>query len=325
MIETNAMRCAYCNGAELVSQFSCHDTRSQAWSWALCRDCGASSLTPHPTTEQLATAYDASYYGIRDTKFNGPVERFIEFCRRGRARRLARELRPGDGVLDVGCGNGGFLAALGAIGSYSLNGIELEGGSARRAARLPGIRLKIGVLEQGDFEDASLDLVTLFHVFEHLTEPQSTLKIIHRALKPSGRLVMSFPNISSLQARLFKGHWLHLDPPRHLFLFPTDAFEHAMREAGFVVTERRFFSIEQNPFGFIQSALNSLGLPRDLLYERLKGNTRYAPEYRWLSILLQKVIAGLLLPFAIGLDVIESALGRGATVEYTLRKISLSP
>jgi len=115
---------------------------------------------------------------------------------------------------------------------------------------------------------------------------------------------------------------LHLDPQRHLFLFPTKAFERAMRSAGFAVAGRRFFSIEQNPFGFIQSALNCMLQPRDLLYERLKGNTAYAPAHGSVSIFLQKAFGGLCLAPAIVLDAIESALGRGATVEYTLTKIA---
>jgi len=316
--------CGYCTSSKGIDSFPCTDTRGSHWRWTRCASCGAISLTPRPTPAQLADAYDASYYGSADSKFEGPAERFIEHCRQGRARRLARDLTPDARVLDVGCGNGGFLAALGSCGSFVLHGTELEGGSARRAARRTGIRLKVGTLESEDFPNESLDLVTLFHVFEHLTEPRATLEIIHRALKPDGRLVMSFPNISSVQARLFRGKWLHLDPPRHLFLFPTRQFESAMREFGFVVADRRFFSIEQNPFGFIQSVLNCLLRPRDLLYERLKGNLKYAPEHGAASLVLQKACAALVLGPAIVMDAVESALGRGATVEYTLTKVQSS-
>lgn len=312
--------CGYCSSSKALDSYSCSDTRGSIWRWTRCAACGAISLTPRPTPAQLAAAYDASYYGASDSKFEGPVERFIERCRRGRARRLARGLSTGARVLDIGCGNGGFLAALDSCGSFSLYGTELAGGSAQRAARHPNIQLKVGVLDAGDFQNESLDLVTLFHVFEHLTDPRSTLDLIHRALKPGGRLVMSFPNIGSVQARLFRGRWLHLDPPRHLFLFPSRAFARAMDNAGFTIERRRFFSVEQNPFGFIQSSLNLLLGPRDVLYERLKGNTSYAPSHGSGSVFLQKAFAGLCLGPAIVLDLIESTLCLGATVEYTLRK-----
>ena len=315
--------CGYCRSVDLSPLWHARDTRGHDWSWGRCRTCAAVSILPRPQSEDLAAAYAGTYYGENETKFTGPVEAFIDRCRRSRARRLAAELTSGARVLDLGCGNGGFLAALGQSGRFDLHGIELDGGSARRAAKRPEIHLKIGTLEAGDFADGSLDLVTLFHVFEHLTEPQATLDVIHRALKPGGRLVMSFPNISSVQARMFRGHWLHLDPPRHLFLLPAGAFERALGEFGFAVTARRYFSIEQNPFGFIQSCLNAMGLPRDLLYERLKGNVGYAPEHGSFSTLVQKAFAGLTLPLAITLDAVESALGSGATVEYTLQKAAI--
>lgn len=312
--------CGYCNSVDLTSLWRSRDTQGHAWSWGRCQTCAAISILPRPDIEHLAAAYASTYYGEHESKFTGLAEAFIDSCRRSRARRLAANLSPGARVLDLGCGCGGFLAALHAHGNYDLHGIELDGGSARRAAKHPEIHLKVGTLEAGDFPDASLDLVTLFHVFEHLTEPRATLELIHRALKPGGRVVMSFPNIASMQARMFRGHWLHLDPPRHLFLFPPTAFARVMATAGFAVERRRFFSIEQNPFGFIQSCLNAMGLPRDLLYERLKGNMAYASGHGSLSILLQKVFAGLCLGPAIALDACESALGLGATVEFTLRR-----
>ncbi|HOO92036.1 MAG TPA: methionine biosynthesis protein MetW, partial [Opitutales bacterium] len=81
----------------------------------------------------MAIAYDSGYYGESETKFVGWSERFIEWCRISRAKRLSRSLKSGARVLDLGCGNGGFLSALAGTGSYDLHGIEIQGGSATRA------------------------------------------------------------------------------------------------------------------------------------------------------------------------------------------------
>jgi SAM-dependent methyltransferase len=175
-------------------------------------------------------------------------------------------------------------------------------------------------LSAGDFPDETFDLVTLFHVFEHLSNPKDTMLLVRKVMKPDGRLVMSFPNIGSTQGMIFKGEWLHLDPPRHLFLFPRKAFINAMRELGFDVVAERHFSIEQNPYGFLQSVLNCILSERDVLYERLKGNKSYAKGQGAMSIALQKVAAAVLFPIGILLDCIDSLFNRGATVEYTLIK-----
>jgi SAM-dependent methyltransferase len=325
MPDQPAFECGYCRGTDSRPCFECRDLGGQHWAWRTCRRCGAVAIAPRPSPQQLATAYSASYYGTATTKFRGTVEHFIDGCRRARARRLARGLPADAAVLDVGCGNGGFLSSLSELGNYRLCGTELDGPAACRAAGRAGISLHVGELVDADFAKASFDLVTLFHVFEHLAEPRRTLEVVHRILKPEGRLVLSFPNIGSMQARWFRGHWFHLDPPRHLFFFPPTAFAQAMEAAGFTIAAKRQFSIEQNPFGFIQSALNGLLSERDVLYERLKGNNTYAPQHGTWSLRLQKAFAAMCLPVAGGLDAVESALGAGATVEYTLSKAPENP
>jgi SAM-dependent methyltransferase len=313
--------CGYCGSIGSWHWFDSTDLLGKQWNWRVCETCGAAFLSPRPTPDQLRVAYDTAYYGAEKSKFGFFSETFIKFCRRGRARRIGRGLHSDATVLDIGCGNGGFLAALHRRGITRLHGTELPGNSAQRAAKRGFIHLKIGELAAGDFPDHSLDLVTLFHVFEHLVDPQGTLALVHRALKPKGRLVLSFPNGDSNQVRFFRGAWLHLDPPRHLFLFGPAPFRKAMLTAGFAVVSERHFSIEQNPYAFVQSLLNRVLRPRDMLYERLKGNRSYAPRHGTLSVAAQALAALTLAPAAVALDGIDALQRRGATVEFTLVKL----
>jgi hypothetical protein len=78
---------------------------------------------------------------------------------------------------------------------------------------------------------------------------QQWLHIIENILKPGGVLVMSFPNMNSHQARWFKGDWLHLDPPRHLFYFKPIDFIGLMQKKGFELVHEQHISLEQNPYG----------------------------------------------------------------------------
>ena len=312
--------CGYCQKPTGAVLFSAVDTNGNKWNWSQCPSCGARSITPRPTPEQLAAAYDTSYYGTGKTKFVWPFEQLVNYVSELRAKKISRSLPARANVLDLGCGSGDFLASLGKVGNFGLYGIELPGGSAERAALRKNINLTVGTIAEANYPSEHFDLVTMFHVFEHLTEPRNTLKIVHRVLKAGGRLVLAVPNISSVQAKLFGPNWLHLDPPRHLFLMPEDSFARAVHELGFEIERRRYFSLKLNPYGFIQSTLNCLLAKRDVLYERFKGNKAYAPSYGKVSFILQVLAAIALLAPAIMLDVFESAIKRGATVEYTLRK-----
>jgi SAM-dependent methyltransferase len=312
--------CRYCKNPNTLILYSARDTNDNVWTVCKCSACKAIFLAPEPSPEQLRQAYDTSYYGEGENKFGFSVETFIDYFRKKRAKSLASLLTTNARILDVGCGNGRFLLHLAKFGKFDLNGIELPGGSADRAAKINEINLKIGALTDTDFVESSFDAVTLFHVFEHLDKPRETLDIIGKILKKDGILVMSFPNISGWQSKSFKANWYHLDPPRHLIFFdPSDIIE-IMKGRGFTMVKKNWFSFEQNPYGWVQSTLNAWCSRREVLYERLKGNTKYATEFGSVNIFFQKIFFMLSFPFFVGLDMIESLFGKSATVQLTFRK-----
>ncbi|MBT3208682.1 MAG: class I SAM-dependent methyltransferase [Bacteroidetes bacterium] len=321
MVENHSI-CVYCKSQNSEKLYSTKDIFEDTFHIHKCRKCKAYFLSPQPTNEQLARAYDDSYYGEKDEKFeSSSVENVLDFFRKKRAKKLSKYLKEGANVLDIGCGNGRFLLYLQKYGKYRLNGTELDGNSAKRAAKHSEINLKIGFLEKSDFDKNSLDAVTLFHVFEHLSNPKETLETISELLKKDGILLISFPNIDSYQSRKFKGDWLHLDPPRHLLFFEPTDFIKLLKEYGFEIVSENYLSSEQNPYGMTQSLLNKFLKKREVLFELLKGNTDYAKEYSKFSILMQKLFFAVSFPVFIVTDIFMSWMKKGATVEFTFRKI----
>jgi len=317
----NQSICGFCKSTNSKILYKTFDIFENNYTINKCNDCNAYFLAPRPSSERLSQAYDLSYYGEKEEKFSSPlVEKVLDFFRNGRSRRVSKYLKSGAKVLDIGCGNGRFLKYLLNYGKYELYGTEMEGNSANRAYKISEINLKIGSLEQNDFSNNYFDAITLFHVIEHLTEPKQVLEIIEKIIKPRGIVVFSFPNIASLQAIIFKGKWLHLDPPRHLFFFSPRDFINIMQNYGFKVVKKHYFSLEQNPFGAVQSTLNLITNKREVFFESLKGNKNYTKQYSKFNLLAQKMFFVFTMPLFAFNDLFLSIIGKSATVEITFIK-----
>lgn len=312
--------CLYCKSDADVFQYDLTDIFGDNYSIVKCPVCNAYNLAPFPTNEQLSRAYDDSYYGAKEEKFEGVFEKAMDYFRFLRAKKIAKYMPENGKILDIGCGNGRFLMSINKAGNYKLFGIELPGNSAKRASRHPEINLKVGRLQQDDFNPETFDVVSMFHVFEHLDNPSELLDLIDVIIKKNGHLVMSFPNIGSNQSRKFKGNWLHLDPPRHLFFFENIDIIRIMKSRGYDLVREDYLSTEQNPFGLVQSQLNNWVAKRDLLFESLKGNSDYSLGYSKTKLFLQKMFFLSYFPVAICIDFFESISKKGATVLFVFKK-----
>ena len=313
--------CRYCGSVNHKEEYSTTDIFGDKYAIHSCLECKAKFLFPFPSKEQLARAYDDSYYGDGEEKFKSSLfEKVLDGFRRGRAKRLASKLPPNAKVLDIGCGNGNFLESMLRYGDFEIHGIEMEGNSAKRAARVNNIQLHIGSLEKETYSENSFDAISLFHVFEHLEEAKKTVDTIKKILKPDGHLVISFPNIDSIQSKRFKGDWLHLDPPRHLLHFAPTDFVSLMQKNNFTLLKTTYFSIEQNPFGMVQSYLNRWSNKRDLLFESMKGNKNYLKGTKASTLFFHKLFFLCGFPIFIISDIIASLRKKSATVEFLFKK-----
>lgn len=316
-VVTLAAPCPFCARASTLQRGVSVAEDGTEYPLRACPACGTVFLWPAPSPEQLQAAYTTSYYGEGSTKFGDWIERFRDVFAKRRSRQLAGSLAPGARILDVGCGDGRLLRSFQSVGHYELHGIELPGPAAERAAKIPSINLHFGTLEATELPAASFDLITLVHVYEHLPNPLETLNRLARLIKPGGRLFLAFPNITSWQARIFTHVWFHLDPPRHLNLVPPPAVASHLRSKGFRLAAARHLCLEQNIYGWIQSALNRADRRRNFLYERLKRNRSYLPNRGSVCLAGHAASAGILLAPALVLDLAATIARAGATVELT--------
>lgn len=313
-------QCINCQSTAFDQLYNFHDIFQDQYTLCNCKHCDAYFLEPKPSADQLKRAYADDYYGEGEKKFNPTVEKVLNFFRARKAKAISNYLKEGDRYLDFGCGDGELLYQISKQGNYQLDGIEIEGKAAQRAAQRKEVELFVGELTEADYPDNYFQLVSMIHVFEHLPNPSEVVNILSQIIREDGYLIIEQPNIESWQAKVFKGKWLHLDPPRHLNFFGPDALTRLLGQYGFKEVERSFFSPQFSPFGTQQSLLNLLFKKRELLYEHLKGNKTYTKDQSRLSLGLQKLFHWLSFPLFIFTDLLASFFGRGGTMKMVYKR-----
>lgn len=191
---------------------------------------------------------------------------------RRQARRWGRVLGQTGRALELGCGEGWMLAALRDAG-WQVTGTERSIQSGTFAHHSLDLPVVVGDLPT--FQPRpTFDLIYMHHVLEHLPDPVTTLRYCSSLLKTGGTLLVSVPNLASWQFRFTRGNWFHLDVPRHLTHFTPQSLTNALQRAGLQVTGIRYVSFDQDPFGWMVSILNRLGLPQTRWLHWLAGNNR---------------------------------------------------
>jgi SAM-dependent methyltransferase len=231
-------------------------------------------------------------------------------------RRLRLVGRPGGGrrLLDVGAGRGRFVAAARAAG-FQAHGLEPSRRGVAAARAEYGVALRPEGVAEARVAAGSVEVITLWHVLEHLDDPARALATLAAWLAPGGLILVGVPNLTSLQARIGGGRWFHLDVPRHRTHFSARGIEIALRRAGLEPVRTTHVLAEHNPFGMWQSIVSRLTERPSYLYNLLKRN---APvRHRDLAITL----AGLALaPAAALLELAAGSCRRGGTVAVLARK-----
>ena len=176
---------------------------------------------PQPKTNQLSEYYKTEdYISHTDAKRNW-FEKAYHLVRRF---SLKQKLKLINGLktetktlLDVGCGTGDFLKTA-KENNWTVSGIE-PNADARSIANQKTDNSVFDIEQLNNFESNSFDVITLWHVLEHLPDLEHQISILKKLLKPKGRLVVAVPNYKSFDASYYNQFWAAYDVPRHLWHF----------------------------------------------------------------------------------------------------------
>ncbi len=224
--------CGLCGGTNAEPLFEAENSRlrvtGQKFWLQRCRSCGLVYTSPRPSLEEMGPFYCGEYYTPESSAL---VKWLGDYFDRERVC-YARQSKSGGKVLDVGCGGGVFLDLMASAG-FDVHGLEPS--ESARDHLPPAIRdrVQFGPFENAKFQENSFDLVTLWHVLEHVPAPLDTLIKARELLGPGGELVVEVPNYGSIEARWLGPFWFALDVPRHFWHFTPATLRSMAEKAGF--------------------------------------------------------------------------------------------
>jgi 2-polyprenyl-3-methyl-5-hydroxy-6-metoxy-1,4-benzoquinol methylase len=179
---------------------------------------------PQPSKENLSKYYESSQYISHTDSKKGLLNFLYQAVKSYSLKRkvsLISKLNQGKGsLLDIGAGTGDFLKTAQNIG-WIAQGVEVSE-KARQLAFEKGIELNKSL---DDFERKQFDVVTLWHVLEHLPNLENTIPKIEHLVKEDGCLIIAVPNFKSYDANYYKHFWAAYDVPRHLWHFSQESMK----------------------------------------------------------------------------------------------------
>jgi len=199
-------------------------TCSNPWRFVQCRACQHVWLNPRPAVAELGVVYPPTYYAYNYDTINPIARKAKEMLDRRKIAKIVRHCpQAPKRYLDVGCGDGRFLRVMEQMGvpRGGLYGLELD---KRVVERLRGCGFSGVSCERAEdvtsFPEGGIDLVTMFHVIEHVDSPGTVIGRVRRWLSPGGVFALETPNLDSLDARMFqRTYWGGYHIPRHWNLF----------------------------------------------------------------------------------------------------------
>ena len=186
-----------------------------------CSDCGFIFTNPRPGIEEIGNYYTSTDYISHNSHSKGLIPRIYRIARKymmGKKLSLINNIigkKQDFSLLDFGCGTGDFLGFVKQHNIFA-EGVEPDQ-HAREIARSINHADTYSVESSKNIEQEKFDVITLWHVLEHIHDLHNQIEFFYKWLKKEGKLLIAVPNIESYDAEKYGKYWDALDVPRHIY------------------------------------------------------------------------------------------------------------
>lgn len=233
--------CPICGDSSLSHYINTRDyfLSKEQFNLQKCEACGLIMTNPFPEGNDMMKYYQSDIYFSHPNKQKSIFAFIYNFVKKFNLKyklKVSTSSLEKGRLLDIGCGSGDFLNLAQQTG-WEVYGIE-PNNEARMFAQQQLNKPILLPEEINSLPKSSFDLITMWHVLEHVENINDQVESIIALLKPNGRLVVALPNILSYDAKFYKSYWAGLDVPRHLYHFSFDTIRHLMTKKGFKFLKR---------------------------------------------------------------------------------------
>lgn len=232
--------CLVCGNQDIkfLMEVKDHFLSGETFSLYKCNSCGLISTFPAPDENKIADYYKSEKYISHSSKPSSAFEFLYQQVRnitlKSKAKITAKYAH-GKKLLDIGCATGEYLHTC------QKNGFEVLGVEPNQKAREiahANYGLNIGNLDSlNSFPPGSFDVITMWHVLEHVHDINERMARIYQLIKSNGIAIIAVPNPESYDAQHYIDRWAAYDAPRHLFHFTQSSLKTLAKKHGFIVRD----------------------------------------------------------------------------------------
>lgn len=229
--------CPVCGNNSFKKIIKCidHMVTGEEFDLVQCNQCGFIQTYPIPTIDKIGKYYQSENYISHTNTNKGLINQIYHFVRKKTLKGkldLINSLTKKGKLLDVGCGTGYFLKECKEDG-WGIVGMEPDPSARALASEITGEKIKNDIKEINE----TFDIITLWHVLEHMHNLKESIEKLKSLLKPNGKLIIAVPNCESYDAQTYGQYWAAYDVPRHLYHFTKDTMNKLITNNGMKIKE----------------------------------------------------------------------------------------
>lgn len=242
--------------------------------------------SPRPDLKNIGKYYKSNSYVSHTEKSKSLLDKIYFIARSialNKKRKLLSQFSTNGKLLDYGCGAGAFLKFM-KKNRWHCNGVE-PSDKAREIAQKSGVEIApdIGTLSINQF-----DIITLWHVLEHVHDLNNTLSSLKNLMKQNGTIIIAVPNYQSFDAQYYRENWAAYDVPRHLWHFTKESMTLLLKRHGLKLIDTKPMKMDSFYVSMLSEKYKGVSYPLSLLkglLTGLKSNVKAASSKQYSSLI----------------------------------------